>query len=921
MGRRATTPLAPSKIFVVIPHFRKPHLTSYLYPKLTFGSQTTSGPPPVRVPLRIKILNLLSKSVTSTTYPSHISRIVEEDLIYGYDSQTSRAVGREISKLRSAIFGLVNFAARHGSRSDLSTVAPGLVQNLRSFIEDQGWPVPIGKHDLELRGYGYETIGLLAKTSPENILFEPKVSLLNWLFTSLSEDSSGKDVVVSIEEALSSVLGAFTVTLKDPETESIFRQILLRNTLLDHSSQLDRLNDTSSGTQKALRSTRYVAARFANRCLPYRDVLARWIDILAMSGAPKEKHEVVEEGKKGLDPYWYRMLNASYDSLDQAPVEVKEHDRFSLPDFDTLVDFIFDQNYEKDDVDMEIEDSTRVLNRVNRFRAQFRDAFPAVIKYCCAVFMQSALTEKHIKIETSVEWERKMETLVSTDQRAQQAIRSYAEDASHSLSLATLLRAAFEELVQDNAEIGQAGKTLVDLCSLCPESVWKSANLIRDFRALEPSVFSNNSPRRAAASHTFGLIASHKQCDSLEIQNSLSHLLQKIQAWQGAVGGEVNKASGAILALGYYFSRVQWRGFTTDNSNQQLSAYLRTLFEILKTSTDSTLKEAAHLGIEQLSLFYVLQPETVCEYMPYAEVVDKIHETAKTGNAKAILALGRLAMIAEENDDEEGAKSDLHHVAEKLYSLHEVRQPEVQFSVGEALSCLASGWSSEALAAMLDIEGPNQEHQQWDEALRTPLGPKREKTLARVLEKTLSGCRNTKPSLKKASVIWLLCLLQFCGQELEVQKHLPDCQTAFKLCLSDRDEMVQEAASRGLGLVYEKGDRQLKDELVRDLVGSFSDNRPKMAGSITTDTQLFEPGALPTGDGSITTYKDILSLASEVGDSSLVYRFMSLAANNSIWSSRAAFGRFGLSNIFSDSSVDGYLAENPKLYPKLYRYR
>jgi proteasome component ECM29 len=190
-----------------------------------------------------------------------------------------------------------------------------------------------------------------------------------------------------------------------------------------------------------------------------------------------------------------------------------------------------------------------------------------------------------------------------------------------------------------------------------------------------------------------------------------------------------------------------------------------------------------------------------------------------------------------------------------------------------------------------------------------------------VLERTLKGCVQTKPSLKKASVIWLLCLLQYCGHKPEMQGYLGQCQVAFKNCLSDRDEVVQEAASRGLGLVYEKGDRQLKDDLVRDLVGSFSDNKSKMAGTVTDDTQLFEPGALPTGDGSITTYKDILNLAAEVGDSSLVYRFMSMASNNSIWSSRAAFGRFGLSNIFSDSSVDGYLAQNPKLYPKLYRYR
>lgn len=61
-----------------------------------------------------------------------------------------------------------------------------------------------------------------------------------------------------------------------------------------------------------------------------------------------------------------------------------------------------------------------------------------------------------------------------------------------------------------------------------------------------------------------------------------------------------------------------------------------------------------------------------------------------------------------------------------------------------------------------------------------------------------------------------------------------------------------------------------------------------------------------------------MSLASEVGDPSLVYKFMSLARHNSLWSSRAAFGRFGLGSILSSSDV---LKHNPKLYPKLYRYR
>ncbi|KAF2810350.1 ARM repeat-containing protein [Mytilinidion resinicola] len=887
-----------------------------------FGSSTSGGPPSVGTPLKIKILGLLSKSVASTTFPKEISKIVEEGLISSYDITTPRSTGREASKFRSAIFLLVNFVARHGAGKDISTVAPGLVQNLKSFIEDQGWPTPNRDEDLELRGYGFETIGLLAKAAPESTLIEPTVSLLDWLFRSLREDTSGKDVAVSIEEALSSVLGAFTKPLEDQDTRPKFRQILLKYTLLDHPSKSQAPTGDYTDARKSFRSTRYAAARFANRCLPYHDVLARWIDILATSGADKEKHEVVEEGKKGLDPYWYRMLNATPDVSSEIVSENTVMDRFSFPDFDELVEYIFDQRHESDDVEMDEGDEPQTLHRVKGFRTRFGDAFPTAVKFCCQVLMQKSLEEKKILVEISTEWERKLEITISTDQRARQAVRSYTSDSKHSASLAIVLRAAFEEVIKDDTtDVGPLGDTFIDLCSLCPDDIWTQADLIADFRSLEPSILSNNSARRGAASHGFGLLVSHQSCYKKERQASLSMLLGKMQAWNEAVGGDLNKASGATLALAYYFSRLQWRQSTTEETKELLSTYLRTLFDMLKGATDTTLKEASHLSIDQLSLFQVLTPDIVNEYMPFVEVAEKIYDTAKSGKANAILALGHFGMIAEEKTGENVEKSDLHYVEEKLYSLHEVRQSEAQFSVGEAYSCLACGWDSKALAAAVDIENPTQERQQWDNALDTPHSPERKTTLSTVLQKTLLGCRNTKPSLKKASVIWLLCLLQFCGHRPEIQQHLPECQTAFKLCLSDRDEVVQEAASRGLGLVYEKGDRDLKDDLVRDLVGSFSDNRSKMAGSVTADTQLFEPGALPTGDGSITTYKDILSLASEVGDSSLVYRFMSLAANNSIWSSRAAFGRFGLSNVLSDSSVDGYLAENPKLYPKLYRYK
>jgi proteasome component ECM29 len=132
--------------------------------------------------------------------------------------------------------------------------------------------------------------------------------------------------------------------------------------------------------------------------------------------------------------------------------------------------------------------------------------------------------------------------------------------------------------------------------------------------------------------------------------------------------------------------------------------------------------------------------------------------------------------------------------------------------------------------------------------------------------------------------------------------------------LTARDELVQETASRGLALVYEKGDASLKGDLVKDLVASFTGTKTQL--KVDDDTELFDAGALPTGEGkSITSYKDIINLANEVGDQSLIYRFMALATNAATWTARSAFGRFGLSDILSDAELD------PKIYPKLYRYR
>ncbi|KAI6916232.1 ARM repeat-containing protein, partial [Hortaea werneckii] len=513
------------------------------------------------------------------------------------------------------------------------------------------------------------------------------------------------------------------------------------------------------------------------------------------------------------------------------------------------------------------------------------------------------MTANGIATNVDSEWERRIDAGAESDEHTRNAIKKHLKVLASDLSrpLQVLLNALFVGLVEN---VSGAGNQLADFIALAPNALLEP--LVSNVADILPVLQSNDHARRTAGAHVYGVLASHPSAQDQAISTQLKQISAALSKWQSGVGAALNQAHGAIVALGFYFSRASYRGqsFQTSAEFQQLR---QTIYSIIIESREASLKEASYMALGQLCMFNAIQATALGESRELRNAIDRVYETAKTGDEAAILCLGQVSMVLGEESSED---SDLHYLEEQLYKLHEIRQAEVHFSVGEALSYVASAWRSEALATKLDIEGP------------LPDGPGRNDSLTRVVDRVLADSGMTKPALRKAATMWLLCLVQFCGQQPEIQQRLPKFQTAFKRCLGDRDELVQETASRGLGLVYEKGDRRLKDDLVRDLVSSFSsDKQSQLAGNVSAETQLFEPGALPTGDGSVSTYKDIMSLASEVGDSSLVYKFMSMASSNAIWSSRAAFGRFGLSNVLSDSSVDGYLANNPKLYPKLYRYR
>ncbi|KAG6007310.1 hypothetical protein E4U21_006121 [Claviceps maximensis] len=818
-------------------------------------------------PYRTRILAILSRSTVATTMSDDIMAVVNLDFLPQSPMQPASALER--TKLHKSLFQFLSWVAQIGpSQSDFTIGAP-LIQAMRSYIEGQGWPIPeqTSNDDVALRSRAYETIGMVARSADMPI--QERFDLGAWLFRSLSEDNTA-EAVVNIDGALSSLTAAIPASTGGANDE-------LKNMLLKYMSLADE--------PPAVRSTRHAAVKWANQCLPFSDVLGRWIDILAIAGRRNERNDVIEQGHKGLDPWTH------YAHLDTKP---------ELPDWkDMAMTLLGSKIYPQVDVDHEspshktsLPDSLVFQN----FQGSRILAFPVTLRYIKQMMLLTALDDFEVKPD----WMQILDAQITSDVDTRDKVRAYLRSVDSAyivFYLKTCLSGAFVE-----------GSPIVEECLRCFVQVaaWTPGGplgyLTDASTNLLPLIKSNTKEIRCLAAKAFGILAGHPSNSSESVGNWLMTLRSLFVDAETLVGAEANAAEGALLAFGHLVSRSVYY----DRPFPDQIEYPYHL--LLKEGVPVSLHEAALEAFSQLWMAKLAIPSMEGDFS-VTKVIERLSSAAKKVNEKAIAALGSLAMGLEQDYSVVDSTTDpfpgtLGHILKELFSLHEIKRVEVQFTVGDAIASAVSRWESNSVKLKMDVE-----------ARCVTFGMSaRGGWVDQVVTKLLQDCKATKPSLLKASGIWLFSMVQFGSHLSQVQGRLREAQAAFMRLLSARDELVQETASRGLSLVYERGDSDLKSALVKDLVSAFTGSGTQL--KVDQETELFEPGALPTGEGSsVTSYKDIVSLANEVGDQRLVYKFMSLAANAATWSTRSAFGRFGLSNILSESEVD------PKLYPKLYRYR
>uniref|UniRef100_F6S581 Proteasome adapter and scaffold protein ECM29 n=1 Tax=Equus caballus TaxID=9796 RepID=F6S581_HORSE len=242
----------------------------------------------------------------------------------------------------------------------------------------------------------------------------------------------------------------------------------------------------------------------------------------------------------------------------------------------------------------------------------------------------------------------------------------------------------------------------------------------------------------------------------------------------------------------------------------------------------------------------------------------------------------------------------------------EAKQIELQFTIGEAITSAAIGTSSVAARdAWLVTE----------DEYTPPAGAKVNDVVPWVLDVILNKhIISPNPHVRQAACIWLLSLVRKLSNHDEVKSHLKEIQSAFVSVLSENDELSQDVASKGLGLVYELGNEQDQQELVSTLVETLMTGK-RAKHEVSGETVVFQGGSLgktPDGQG-LSTYKELCSLASDLSQPDLVYKFMNLANHHAMWNSRkgAAFGF----NVIATRAGEQLAPFLPQLVPRLYRYQ
>lgn len=774
------------------------------------------------------------------------------------------------AKLKAGTVKLIQMVSKTSS-DEPQLLGLEVLEQLRSNIMGMGWPkmeisaVKNYSNALAQRALEYEAFGniLYSNTS----LLGNELENVEFLLKSLHGEDS--DVRPTIQDCLSSLTSELTKIGESSKKKLIE---LARKYFEDLS--------------ESAHSCRFIIIKYIIAVFPFDDPDARIFCIMGTS--TENRLDTIEEARKGLHPYWFSLAHNSTN-----PNYSATHDLLGMrnppkiPSFDSVVNSI-------------LENEDNLVMRISMDNA---------IQFAVRILVTQISTGKKTVVVVDEEWAARVDKSVETDEQIRSLLRSeiakYSTYPNAFTSFLKLLSNAFVGQFTNSFPRSEVfGLNFVHLISLSDSDVLKC--LVESLDTYVEVLGSQTLPDSLSSQicQVLGVIGTHHDAPDSWVTN----VVRSLSTSTGA------HTKSYLLATAHIVSRIVLRDRLSTLLVDTLDNFVNRLIEML--GSENTYYTAIQC-FSQMAIYGVFNPTLglVCDARTKIDqILQTISSYVKKGDERSIVALSKLGLIVPESFS--NPDSPLTDIENLIFNTHISKLIDILFTSGEAFLILGAGWSSGALYQQLDVQGEELKY-----ISTTTI------RLSVLLDFILKSAKSTKPSLRKACCIWLLSVVQYCKDQEDIKKRAAEIHVAFMRFLVDRDDLVQELASRGLSMIYDLGDNNLKETLVKGLLKSFTDTNATQSlssGSLDLETELFAPNLMKTDDGSVSTYKDVLTLASDVGDPSLVYKFMSLAKSSALWSSRKGMA-FGLGSVMSKTSLNDQLSNNKemanKLIPRLYRYR
>ncbi|KTW32158.1 uncharacterized protein T551_00840 [Pneumocystis jirovecii RU7] len=803
---------------------------------------------PVSSQIYIYFINLLSKSRHAIKNMENIPRL----LSYGLQSN--------MQKLGEATVTFIHWIARMSSDESLKSVSLSILNLLLTYIQNSDSKSEIYREHL------FTSLGLIAKRGMENM----EIPILKLLFDSLKKET--KLVRFSIEQSLSLIM---------PHFQNIQGRLLDElNSLLFEIIVSDHID------------IHFSALRYCLTVFPFHESKARMLCLLCLR--ENCKPEVIEEAKKGLNPYWFLVVNQmkSMKQTSNIVFSKNNHNPFFFPIFEDLI---------------EILENQKLNNKGDNFFSQRFQMQAPTIKNYMIKFIRQTLIMNLLRFDESIRngiplsraWEEQLDIAISTNDKFRTAYKKgfdvlWNENSKFKKYLTNYFRYLIMNFFEIPSEFAYNILELLslgspDLTIMLTDKIDLLENIVLSFKDIEYDIF-----------RVLGIVGSHPNISIEKVIELLTHFIDD-QTFQN--NQQIVSKHASLLSLGYLLSRLKCRNRLIRIDSDLLNECYDFIIE--KISSDNNLeKKCALIAFGELSIFNVFSDFKILNEQKFSSLVMIILDMYKkikldTALQEIIITtLGKISVIMNPEDFKIG------FVLNSIFENHE-REDYLYFADGEALSCIAAGWKSTYLHKFLDMSIsyiPETSRLEYVDFI-----------LKKILKEYITS---TKLSLKKASVIWLLSLVQYCGKSSSIQANILNIQNAFIMLLSNKDSFIQESASKGLKLLYEKCSEEIKSNLVHNLVSCLITDGKNYKRTISSETELFDYEIHSGDNNPISTYGDVCKLATEVGNPELIYQFLNIASSSAIWQSKKGVA-FSINEIILGNFNANIVENDPELSKKL----